>query len=122
MSRVNEFMFITLGILVVIILYRFLLKRLSRGRVRQEEYCVLYSLETNPASGEIEFYFVTPAARVITFSIWKLDEKVRELASKEFSKGGHIIRFNSNELENGEYFFGIETSNQKTIKRFEIRN
>jgi len=122
MSRINEFLFVTLGILVIIILYRFMIKRMSRHRVRQEEYCVLYSLEVNPAFGEIEFYFVTPEARNITFSIWKQEEKVRELAHKEFSKGGHILRFDSTEIENGEYFFGIETNNQKTIKRFEIKN
>ena len=45
-----------------------------------------------------------------------------EIRNEEFSQGGHIVRFDTNQLEDGEYFFGIETTEQKTIKRFNIKN
>jgi hypothetical protein len=47
---------------------------------------------------------------------------VRELTNKEYPQGGHLLRFQTSELPNGTYFFGIETSKQKTQKRFNIQN
>lgn len=122
MEKLIDVLFYSFGILVLIILYRLLLKRLSKGKVNLESYCTLYSLEKNPASGEIEFYFVTPELMKVEFSIWKENEKIIELRSEHFKKGGHIIRYDSTQLADGEYFFGIITSNQRTIKRFNIKN
>ena len=109
-------------IVFAIVLYRLLLKKLSKGKVDLDSFCTLYSLEKNPVSGEIEFYFVSPDMIKIEFSIWKDNEKVIELRNDYFKKGGHIVRFDSTALSNGEYFFGIVTSNQRTIKRFNIDN
>ncbi len=122
MEKLIDVLFYSFGILVLIILYRLLLKRLSKGKVNLESYCTLYSLEKNPASGEIEFYFVTPELMKVEFSIWKENEKIIELRSEHFKKGGHIIRYDSTQIADGEYFFGIITSNQRTIKRFNIKN
>ncbi len=122
MEKLIDVLFYSFGILVLIILYRLLLKRLSKGKVNFESYCTLYSLEKNPASGEIEFYFVTPELMKVEFSIWKENEKIIELRSEHFKKGGHIIRYDSTQLADGEYFFGIITRNQRTIKRFNIKN
>ncbi|MEN9302437.1 MAG: hypothetical protein RL264_866 [Bacteroidota bacterium] len=122
MEKTIQFLLISISILALVILYRLLLRRFSRGRVRQEDYCVLYSLETNPVNGEIEFYFTTPISKKVAFYIWKEKEIVQCLRNEEFTKGGHIIRFDSTTLENGEYFFGIVTEAQQTIKRFKIQN
>jgi hypothetical protein len=115
-------LYITLTILLVIIAYRFLLKRWSKNRVPTEEYCVLYSTETYQVSGEVEFYFQCPELIHVSFYIWSADEIVAELASKEFNSGGHILRYDTNQLENGGYTFGIITEKQKTIKKFGIKN
>jgi hypothetical protein len=122
MEKLIDILFYSFGILVLIILYRLLLKRLSKGKINLESYCTLYSLEKNPACGEIEFYFVAPELMKVEFSIWKENEKLIELRSEHFKKGGHIVRYDSTQLADGEYFFGIITSNQRTIKRFNIKN
>ena len=122
MEKLLDVLFYSLGILILIILYRLLLKRLSKGNINIESYCTLYSLEINPASGEVEFYFVTPELMKIEFSIWKENEKISELRNDHFKKGGHIIRYDTTQLPDGEYFFGIVTLNQRTIKRFNIKN
>jgi hypothetical protein len=122
MEKLTDFLFISLLIVVSFIAYRLILKKLSKGKLNVDDFCILYSLEKNPSSGEIEFYFVSPRTMKIEFSIWKEDNKVLELSNDYFNKGGHIIRFDSRLLPNGEYFFGIVTSNQKTIKRFSIEN
>jgi hypothetical protein len=122
MEKIVDVLFISLIIILVIILYRMLLKRLSKGKVNMESFCTLYSLEKNPVSGEIEFYFVSPDMIKVEFSIWKDQEKIVELRNDYFKKGGHIIRFDSNSLPDGEYFFGLVTTHQRTIKRFKVQN
>lgn len=122
MEKLLDVLFYSLIVLVAIVLYRLLLKRLSRGRIDNATFCTLYSLEKNPASGEIEFYFVVPDMMKVEFSIWKENEKIVELRNDHFKKGGHIVRYDSTHLDNGEYFFGIVTSNQRTIKRFNVAN
>jgi hypothetical protein len=122
MERIIDFLVISLIIVVVIILYRLLLKRLSKDKVNMESFCTLYSLEKNPVSGEVEFYFVSPDMIKVEFSIWRENEKVLELRNDYYKQGGHIIRFDSQSLPNGEYFFGLVTSKQRTVKRFKIQN
>jgi hypothetical protein len=122
MEKLLDFLFISLLIVLAIILYRLLLRKLSKGKVDLDSFCTLYSLEKNPVSGEVEFYFVSPDMIKIEFSIWQDKEKVLELRNDYFKKGGHIIRFDSRTLSDGEYFFGLATSKQRTIKRFSIQN
>jgi hypothetical protein len=122
MENLIDFLFISLFIIVAIILYRLLLRKLSKGKVDMDSFCTLYSLEKNPVSGEVEFYFVSPDMIKVEFSIWKENEKVFELKNDYFKKGGHIVRFESTSIPDGEYFFGLVTSNQRTVKRFKIQN
>ncbi len=122
MEKLIDFLFISLFIIVAIILYRLLLRKLSKGKIDMDSFCTLYSLEKNPVSGEVEFYFVSPDMIKVEFSIWKENEKVFELKNDYFKKGGHIVRFESTSIPDGEYFFGIVTSNQRTVKRFKIQN
>ncbi len=122
MERIIEFLVITLLILLAIIAYRYLLKYLSKGNVNQALFCELYSLDHEPAMGEVSFYFVCPETTFVTFCIWKGDEVIKQLTSKEFEKGGHLLKFQTSEIENGVYYFGIETAKQKTQKRFTVQN
>ncbi len=121
-EKIINIMIVTLGILVAFILYRIMLKRMNRGAVNQAAYCTLYSLEKNIVDGLIEFYFITPNDMNVVFCIWKEENKVVEIRNEIFTKGGHIVRFDSNSIPDGEYFFGIQTNDQKTIKRFRIKN
>ena len=50
--------------------YRALLRRLSKGAVKHEEYCNLEAIEINPALGEIPFYFTSNEIKPYTFSIF----------------------------------------------------
>ena len=58
----------------------------------------------------------------VDFKIWTLSEEETIIASDDYDKGGHIIRYDTNSLANGIYTFGIETESQKTVKKFEIDN
>jgi hypothetical protein len=122
MEMIIEFLIATLIILVAIIAYRFLLRYLSKGNVDQAQFCELYSLDHDPASGEVSFYFVCPNMTHVAFNIWKADQVVLQLTNKEYEQGGHLLKFQTSELPNGTYYFGIETSKQKSQKRFTIQN
>lgn len=122
MEMLIEFLVVTLLILVAIIAYRFLLRYLSKGNVDQAVYCELYSLDHDPASGEVSFYFVCPEETHVTFNIWESDQIVRQLIDKSHEQGGHLLKFQTSELPNGIYYFGIITTKQKSQKRFRIQN
>lgn len=112
----------SLIVLAVIIAYKLFLKRLSKGRVDANEYCVLYTTETFAVNGEVEFYFQCPRPMNVDFKIWTLKDEETMVASDHYAEGGHIIRYDTNLLSNGIYTFGIETDSQKTVKKFEIKN
>jgi hypothetical protein len=122
MEAVVKFLFVSFLILLAVIAYKRLLKRFQRGHVIHKDYCELYNLDQDPASGELAFYFVCPASKNVQFGIWKNQQMIHELANKEFDKGGHILRFDSKMLENGIYYYGIKTNEQETIKRMEVLN
>ena len=80
MEKITAILFVSFLLLLGVILYRLLLRKLSKGRIKNENYCTLYSLDKNPASGEVAFYFVSPFKIPIEFSIWEGDIKVLELS------------------------------------------
>ena len=113
----------TLSLLVLIIAYRKLLAYLGKGQPVSKDYCTLYSLEEDPASGEIEIYFTTEAKKKVVLEL--LDHQgdmLHVIKEGEFASGGHIVRFEIGNLANGAYAYQLRTENQKTFKRFRIQN
>jgi hypothetical protein len=122
-TTVLYILFVTLGILVLAIAYRKLLRYLGRGTPPAEDYCVLYALEKNPSAGEMEFYFTSEAVKTVTLKV--LDEdmnEVTDISTIECHKGGNIVRYDSTQIQNGNYFYCLQTPNQKTMKKMRIKN
>lgn len=116
-----SFLFISLFVLLGIIFYRKLLQYLSRNRIKTEEYAILYDLDLESVSGEVEFYFTLPSKKFVRFEI--LDENwnlLEEIIAKDFEEGGHIIRFDSSKYNSGIYFYGIRTDRQVLHKKFRV--
>ncbi len=114
---------LTLGILVVAILYRQMLRYFNRGSAIKANYCVLYSLEKDPATGILEFYFTSDQVKLVTLNA--LDQDMAffaEISSAECHTGGNIIRYDSTQLPNGNYYYCLQTSNQKTMKKMRVYN
>lgn len=113
----------TLALLIFVIAYKKLLAYLGKGSVPKEKYCVLYSLETEPASGEVQFYFTSEVKREVKLQL--LDEQynfLKEIYGRECRIDGNIIPFDTKELKNGIYFYCLVTENQKTMKKMTIIN
>ncbi len=109
--------------LVVYILYTRLLKRMSKGAIEHKNYCVLSTIENNPAKGEIVFYFTSNEVKNVRIVI--LDNQMNdffEVSNEECSKGGNIVRFDSTQIPNGDYFYGLITDNQKILKKITVIN
>jgi hypothetical protein len=114
---------VSLGLLVLIIAYKKLLAYLGKGSIIKEDYCVLYPLESDPISGEAEFYFTTEKNRNIIFELLNADlTNNQTLSNKECAIGGHIVRFDTRNLPNGLYFYCLRTENQKTMKKMNVLN
>jgi hypothetical protein len=114
---------VSLALILIYIAYKKLLAYLGKGTPSPNDYCVLYSLEIEPAKGELEFYFTSAVPRSVKIEILNDDLSLNTLIiEKEFSDGGHIIRFDSNTLPNGNYFYCLRTDNQKTMKKMRVQN
>ena len=123
MDVIKVSLYVTLIGAVLFILYRYLLKRLNRGAIIKEDFCVLYALDNDPATGELEFYFTTEEPRDVRLSVLDSDlEEVKLVAEKKATKGGNIVRFDSTLLSNGEYYYCLKTDNQKTMKKMRVLN
>lgn len=116
-------LYVSLVLVVIAIAYKKLIARLSKGSIDKEEYCVLYSLEVDPAVGELEFYFTSEQERDVKLSILNssLDE-IKVVMEKKATPGGNIVRFDSTSLSNGEYYYCLKTENQKTMKKMHVLN
>jgi hypothetical protein len=49
-------------------------------------------------------------------------EHVLDVKAFDCKIGGNIVRFESSALPNGNYFYGLETENQKIMKKMRIEN
>jgi len=117
------FLYISIAIIILIILYRKLIKRLGHTNVNHDLFCVLLPVEKVPASGIIDFCFICKETKKIDFEIITLNfENVVTLASKEFKEGQHILHFDSTTVENGDYFYQLKTDNQQVFKKIRIQN
>lgn len=116
-------LFVSLALLVLIIAYRKLLAYFGKGTPSPKDYCILYSIEKDPARGEIEIYFTTTRQKHVSIEIFNFELVLLKVVKEGvFSEGGHIVRFDSSEFSNGDYYYGLRTDNQKTVKKMKISN
>jgi hypothetical protein len=116
-------MYVSIIILVLVIAYRKLIRFLNKDAIMKERYCVLYPLDNELVADEVTFYFTSEKKR--NFKLVLLDQdmtEIKEIANKECTPGGNIIRYNSKLTDNGNYFYCLITENQKTMKKMTIKN
>jgi len=116
-------LYVSAALLILTIAYKRLLARLSKGSIDKEEFCVLFALEKEPASGELEFYFTSEKERDVKLSILDSNmDEIKTVVEKKATSGGNIVRFDSTSLSNGEYYYCLKTDNQKTMKKMHVSN
>jgi len=122
-SKLLTLLTISLIVLVGIIIYKRTLSKFKKNTIDKENYCVLFGLENQPSTGEIELFFTSEKSKNVKINLLKLDMSLHT-AIKEFdcTVGGNIVRFNTNDVEDGDYFYQLLSNNQNTMKKFTIKN
>ncbi|MDF3027112.1 MAG: hypothetical protein K0S23_1419 [Fluviicola sp.] len=111
------------AITMLYIAYKSVIKYFSRGTLKKEDYALLFDLESKTQSGEVEFYFTIEQNKKVVFSILNAKmEAIKVLQDREFPSGGHIVRFDAKDLDNGTYFYCLQTDNQKTMKKMFVQH
>jgi hypothetical protein len=114
---------VTLSVILAIILYRLLLRRLKRGVMDNVDYVVLHRSEKEPAFGSIQLYFTAEVPGNAVFTIYeKNGDREWVLFEGDFKVGNTIINFDTTTVPNGWYYYEVKTDNQKTYKLLEIKN
>jgi hypothetical protein len=113
----------TLIVIVAIILYRLLLRKLKKGVMDNSGYIVLHRSEKEPAFGAIQLYFTAEEPGNAVFRLYeKNGDKEWMLFEGDFKQGNTIVNFDTTSVPNGWYYYEVKTANQKTYKLLEIKN
>jgi len=111
---------------LLLIGYRYLLKVLSTGSMAegQGNYAKLHTLINNRAAhGEIQFLFMLSESTNVKFAIVDKNEKdIQVLVQEEKEPGNYPVKFNTNSVPNGIYFYQLKTDLQKISKVFKVDN
>lgn len=118
-----NFLIVTLVIILCVILYKKLLKKWGKDQPNADEFIILYSLESPISKGEVEFLFEQKEKKHVHFCIEnKVNEQLALLLDDESKKGMHILRYDTTQLPDGNYYYVLKTNNQSTSKLMRIRN
>ncbi len=122
-SKLLGTMIVLAAVAMLYIAYKAVIKRFSKGALKKEDYALLFDLENKHQTGGLEFYFTIEEPKKVVFSILNAKmETIEVIQDKEFSSGGHIIRFDTSALQDGVYFYCLETDNQKTMKKMHVQH
>lgn len=114
---------VTLSVILAIILYRLLLRRLKRGEIDNIDYVVLHRSEKEPAFGSIQLYFTAEVPGNAIFRLYQKNSHLEwVLFEGDFKSGNTIINLDTTTVPNGWYYYEVKTDNQKTFKLLEIKN
>jgi hypothetical protein len=113
----------TLLVIIAIILYRLLLRRMKRDVMDNSGFVVLHRSEKEPAWGAIQLYFTSEKPGKGIFRLYaKGGQAEWVLFDGEFKPGNTIVNFDTTKVPNGWYYYEVKTENQKTYKLLEIKN
>ena len=95
----------TLIVIVAIILYRLLLRKLKKGVMDNSGYIVLHRSEKEPAFGAIQLYFTAEEPGNAVFRLYeKNGDKEWMLFEGDFKQGNTIVNFDTTSVPNGWYY------------------
>lgn len=114
---------VSLVVVLLILGYILLLRRMKRGQISMDDYVELHPIDSEFATGWVQFFFKIKAPKKILFIIYAENDMFFEvLTNKMYQPGGHILKFDTSEMPNGRYYYEVITENQKTSKLMEVKN
>ncbi len=113
----------TLIVILIYITNRKVKQRKAAKQAKLNPSVNLYPFELVEAKGEITIFFSADDAMDYEFFVESAIDSVRVYQSKGVCRpGGQKIKFDTTTVENGQYFYGIQTPFQRVEKKIVIRN
>lgn len=113
---------LTIGVVLLIYVYRMVLRSMKNHENRIP-YAVLYAIEKYPASGEVAIRYELGAEHPVELKIVNNEDQIQlTLVNETKSKGSYHISFDSSQLEDGNYYYRLQTGNQSITKPITIKN
>ncbi len=114
---------VTLAVIIFIILYRLLLRKLKKGRLEKGRYITFHPIDPDPAHGNIQLFYEAEEALELKVTIFSVDHATtHEITDQMLKKGGNIVSLDTTQFDDGMYFIEAKTPYQKLSKRIEIIN
>ncbi len=113
------------SILVILgyIAYKKLLSRMGKDELDKAKYAKLYSIERQPANGHVELFYELEEDKEAEVVLLNMKmETLLSIDKRAAKKGGNKVMFDTTSVENGRYFFELQTDNQKSAKTLIVKN
>lgn len=113
---------LTVGAFLIFYGYRYIIRSLA-GNTGTRAYIKVKQSPENAMSGEACLIFTLPEEQELRVLLMDASEKqIRVLFEGRHAQGDLMLRWNSTELPDGEYFFYLQAPNQQIQRKFRIRN
>ena len=113
---------ISLSILFIVLLYRRFKERVVARDLPARQHAELIALEVmyHPARLRVEV-IVPNEQELFPAMLTPAHAALHAWPSGFFSKGRHVMELSLNGYGEGEYFFELGTSSQRTVRKFNVR-
>jgi len=113
---------ITLSILFLVLLYRRLKERVVARELPAPQHAQLIALEVmyHPARLRVELT-VPSDQEIFPAMLSPVHDPLHTWPTEQFAKGRHVMVLPLNGRGDGEYFFELGTSSQRTVRKFNVR-
>jgi hypothetical protein len=116
-------LYLTLGIIVIFIGYRFYQKMAGKGRKSEAIYFKPDPLKNRLIVGKFESYIEVEEPTLVKIYLADLNGAEKYcIIEKEFKSGLTPIVFDSSQYEDGEYFYTIFSNDMKSEKKIKLQN
>lgn len=114
---------ISIGVLIVIILYKKLISKMGEGEIQLAKYAKLYPIERQPAHGKVELFYELEEDKEVEIVLLNMNmDELLSIDKRAAKIGGNKVVFDTTRVENGRYYFELRSNNQKTAKTLIIKN
>lgn len=123
MEGLEKFLLYSTGFTLIVVAYKWLLRRLRKNDIIPDEFPYLFPIERQFLSNIEEIKYEIPFGSNVTISLLNIKhEMVEKIADLDQNKGIYHFTLNTNLHPNGIYFILLATPQQKIERRVELKN
>mgnify|MGYP000344932065 CR=1 FL=1 len=94
-----------------------------KNKADKKDYVTLEPVRSEYSSGTIDLLFETFVSKEVKLELTDFEGKtLLVLAEGSYEEGIHQLKLNTEDFDNGTYFYKLTTDNQNINKKLKIRN